>query len=130
MTTKGNTAHSADNEADHDEGRARPRRPRRILWIAGTLCAAALAAAAVAIVFVNLPGGYSSPVAEAAAHHNACGAGALAATVAACQASGATQGILLDYYTSADVESGRRLFGGGRPQDAVGYAGVVFAQKV
>ena len=66
-------------------------------------------------------------VGEAAANHNACGAGALAATVAACRACGAQRGILLDYRTSADVESSNGLFGRATSEDMVGYAGVVFA---
>lgn len=66
-------------------------------------------------------------VGEAATHHNACGAGALAASVAACRACGAQRGILLDYRTSADVESSRGWFGRTGSEDMVGYAGVVFA---
>ena len=45
----------------------------------------------------------SALVPEAARHHNACGSGALAAAAAACQAQGATKGIVLDYRTSYDV---------------------------
>ena len=66
-------------------------------------------------------------VPEAARHQNACGAGALAATIAACRECGAQKGILLDYRTSSDAEGGRGGFFGGPPADAVGYAGVVFA---
>jgi AmmeMemoRadiSam system protein B len=66
-------------------------------------------------------------VGEAAANHNACGAGALAATVAACRARGAHQGILLDYRTSADVETARGMFGRIMSENVVGYAGVVFS---
>lgn len=53
-------------------------------------------------------------------HHNACGPGAIAATVAAARARGVPAGRLLQYTTSADVrpEWGR--------EDFVGYAGVVF----
>ncbi|MBI4464717.1 MAG: AmmeMemoRadiSam system protein B [Acidobacteria bacterium] len=58
--------------------------------------------------------------AEASRHHNACGAGAMAATVAAAQIAGAQHGYLLDYTTSYDVA----------PEDefrmAVGYAGLLF----
>ena len=54
---------------------------------------------------------------------SACGAGALAATIAACRESGATQGRLLTHTTSAEVV---RRIGGGLEDDAVGYAGVVF----
>ena len=66
-------------------------------------------------------------VPEAAQHQSACGAGALAATAAACRECGARKGILLDHRTSLDVEGGRDGFFGGPPADAVGYAGVVFA---
>jgi len=67
-----------------------------------------------------------SIVSQASGKGNACGAGALAATVAACRECGARRGILLDHRTSADAEVTR---GGsfGRPvDDAVGYAAVVF----
>lgn len=57
---------------------------------------------------------------EAHRRHNACGAGAMAATVAAAQVLGVRHGFLLEYTTSHDVV----------PEDefhmAVGYAGVVF----
>jgi len=59
-------------------------------------------------------------VAEASQHRNACGAGAMAATVAAAQVLGAQRGYQLEYTTSFDVV----------PEDefrmAVGYAGLVF----
>lgn len=59
-------------------------------------------------------------LAEAAANRNACGAGALAATIAAARAMGADEGVLVDYTTSHDV----------RPESAftmaVGYAGFLF----
>jgi AmmeMemoRadiSam system protein B len=61
-------------------------------------------------------------VKEAVANRNACGAGAIAATIAACKASGATQATLLEHTTSYDVLS--RTF----PEpmrDAVGYAAMV-----
>lgn len=58
--------------------------------------------------------------AEAKKHHNACGSGALAATVAAVKATGAEKGYLLQYTTSYDV----------MPEGvfamAVGYAGILF----
>jgi len=57
---------------------------------------------------------------EAAQHQNACGAGALAATVAAARALGGAQGVLLEHTTSQDVMP-ERPFG-----DAVGYAGIIF----
>ena len=59
-------------------------------------------------------------VPEVESHHNACGPGATAATVAFAAARGVERGVLLDYATSFDV----------RPDPvfemAVGYAGVVF----
>lgn len=59
-------------------------------------------------------------VSEARQHQNACGSGALAATVAAAAALGASRGHLLDYRTSFDAapEAVFRM--------AVGYAGIVF----
>ena len=63
-------------------------------------------------------------VAEAAANSNACGAGAIAATVAAAGAMGADQAALIDYTTSHDVM-------GDPPeafQMAVGYAGILFGK--
>lgn len=61
---------------------------------------------------------------EAAQHHNACGAGAIAATIAACRELGATRADLLAHTTSFEV-----LFPRFRQpmDDAVGYAGVVFS---
>ena len=61
-------------------------------------------------------------VPEAAAHYNACGAGAVAAAVAAARALGAVRGRTLQYTTSADVmpEPGAAR--------AVGYVGMVFEQ--
>jgi AmmeMemoRadiSam system protein B len=59
-------------------------------------------------------------VAETAAHHNACGGGALAATVAAARALGAQKGVLLEYTTSHHVMPR------GPATDFVGYAAVVF----
>jgi len=60
-------------------------------------------------------------VPEASRHQNACGAGAIAATVAAARARGAADVSVVDYTTSADVrpEWGRENF--------VGYAGVLFS---
>lgn len=59
-------------------------------------------------------------VPEAESHHNACGPGATAATVAFAEARGVERGVLVDYATSFDV----------RPDPifemAVGYAGLVF----
>ena len=58
---------------------------------------------------------------EVARNRNACGAGAIAATIAAVKRLGATRGILLEHTTSHEV-LGERGFG-----DAVGYAGVLYA---
>ena len=59
-------------------------------------------------------------IGEAHSHHNACGAGALAATLAAATVLGAERGYQVDYTTSYDVV----------PEDefrmAVGYAGMLF----
>ncbi len=60
-------------------------------------------------------------VAEAFEHGNACGSGAVAATLAGVRQLGASKGILLDHSTSAEVT------GTVEASDAVGYAGVVFA---
>ena len=57
---------------------------------------------------------------EASQHRNACGAGAIAATVAAAKMLGAKQGYLLEHTTSHDVMPERPA------TDAVGYAGIVF----
>ncbi|MFH1420286.1 MAG: AmmeMemoRadiSam system protein B [Planctomycetota bacterium] len=60
---------------------------------------------------------------EAAANSNACGAGAIAATLGACGAYGATRATLLEHTTSYEVLS--RLHD--EPaRDAVGYASVLF----
>ncbi|HIQ01456.1 MAG TPA: AmmeMemoRadiSam system protein B [Anaerolineales bacterium] len=59
-------------------------------------------------------------VPETAAHHNACGGGAIAATVAAARTLGAQKGVLLEYTTSHHVR------GHGPATDFVGYAAVVF----
>lgn len=64
-------------------------------------------------------------VPEAAEHHNACGAGAVAAALAAVREAGATRGIVLEYSTSYDVA--RRLYADENDDTAVGYASVVFA---
>ena len=63
-------------------------------------------------------------VPEAAEHRNACGSGAVAATVGAVRAMGATVATLLDHTTSAEVlrETASR-----ERADSVGYAGVVFS---
>ena len=57
---------------------------------------------------------------EAERNRNACGPGALAATVAAASAMGAEKGRLIEYTTSYDVMPE------GEFQMGVGYAGIVF----
>ena len=52
--------------------------------------------------------------------HNACGAGAMAATIAAAEVLGAERGYLVEYTTSHDVEKK------GEFRMAVGYAGLLF----
>ncbi len=59
---------------------------------------------------------------EVAAHHSACGGGPIAATLAACQALGATQAVLLEHTTSYEVAS---RAGGESADMSVGYAGIV-----
>jgi len=59
-------------------------------------------------------------VEEARQHHNACGAGAIAATIVAAKALGAKKGHLLHYTTSYDEKPE------GPPRDFVGYASLVF----
>lgn len=59
-------------------------------------------------------------VQEAAQHRNACGAGAIAATVAAAGVLGAERGYLLEHTTSQEVMPERQA------ADAVGYAGLIF----
>ena len=61
---------------------------------------------------------------EAASRQSACGSGAIAATMVAAAAMGASRGICLEYTTSAEVMAAKDL---GRADDAVGYAAVVFA---
>lgn len=59
---------------------------------------------------------------EALANHNACGPGAVAATIAACKAYGARGATLLEHTTSYEVLRDRYR----EPaRDAVGYAGIV-----
>ena len=61
---------------------------------------------------------------EAAARNNACGAGAIAATITASAALGATAGVCLEYTSSAEVME--KVYST-RADDCVGYAAVVFA---
>ena len=63
-------------------------------------------------------------VPEAELHGNACGAGAVAATVAAVRHLGADGATLLQHTTSHEVPGGRGGF------DSVGYAGIVFTSSV
>ncbi len=60
--------------------------------------------------------------AEARGHHNACGPGAVAATIRCAAALGATHGRLLYYTTSYDVMPE------GTPTDLVGYSAVIYTQ--
>lgn len=62
-------------------------------------------------------------VGEAAKNRNACGAGAVAATLSAVTALGATEATLLTHTTSAEVLSSGRP---GESTDSVGYAGFLF----
>lgn len=59
---------------------------------------------------------------EVKAHHNACGAGAVAATIAYAQELGATEGLLLHYTTSHEVMPL------GPARDLVGYGAVALAK--
>ncbi|NOS99941.1 MAG: AmmeMemoRadiSam system protein B [Phycisphaerales bacterium] len=60
-------------------------------------------------------------VPETTARRNACGGGAIAATIAACSAMGADRAVLVEHATS------RETMGMMREMNAVGYAGLVFA---
>jgi AmmeMemoRadiSam system protein B len=62
-------------------------------------------------------------VAEAEAHSNACGSGALAAATAAARAMGAAAGRVLEYTTSAEVLNELDA------DRAVGYVGLVFEKR-
>ncbi|MHB0857241.1 MAG: AmmeMemoRadiSam system protein B [Anaerolineae bacterium] len=61
-----------------------------------------------------------SVLAEASEHHNACGAGAIAATIACTASLGAGAGVLLQQTTSYDIMPS------GPATDLVGYGAVVF----
>lgn len=63
-------------------------------------------------------------VPEASAHENACGAGALAATVAACKIAGATKGRCISYTNSYEVV--HAIYPNDPDDTSVGYASVVF----
>jgi len=64
-------------------------------------------------------------VPEAARRHNACGAGAIAAAVAACREMGATRGVCLRYTNSYEVI--HEMYPDEPDDTTVGYASVVFA---
>lgn len=61
-------------------------------------------------------------VAEARENHNACGPGAIAATIAACRELGAMRGVVLEHTNSSETLARR----GEGMVDAVGYASVKF----
>jgi AmmeMemoRadiSam system protein B len=60
---------------------------------------------------------------SAAAHSNACGPGAAAATVAAAKRLGKTKGMLLEHINSNEVMMAKM---GQVSQESVGYAAIVF----
>jgi MEMO1 family protein len=62
---------------------------------------------------------------EAQGNRNACGAGAIAATISACKAMGAESGRVLSYDNSYRIV--HRRYGETRDDTTVGYASVVFA---
>lgn len=64
-------------------------------------------------------------VPEACERMNACGAGAIAATIAATARMGATKGILLEYTNCHEVL--QKLYPGQADDTTIGYASVVFA---
>ncbi|MCL2700501.1 MAG: AmmeMemoRadiSam system protein B [Phycisphaerae bacterium] len=64
-------------------------------------------------------------IGEAATHHNACGAGAIAATIAACRQRGATAAHLLEYTHSYAVM--HHLYPADPDDSTVGYASVIFS---
>ena len=64
-------------------------------------------------------------VPEAQARQNSCGAGAIAAAIAACAEMGASRALVLQYTTSYRVM--RETYAGGLDYTTVGYASVVFA---
>lgn len=64
-------------------------------------------------------------VAESASHHNSCGAGAVAAGIAAAVELDADAYVELEHTTSADVEGGT----GGSPSTSVGYESGVFTRS-
>ena len=65
-------------------------------------------------------------ISEAAAHGNACGAGAVAAAIAACREMGATRGHCIEYTNSYQVI--HALYPSDPDDTTVGYASVVFGR--
>ncbi len=63
-------------------------------------------------------------IGEAQQQRNACGAGAIAATIAACKCLGATRGVCIEYTNSYEVI--RAIDPDYRDDTTVGYASVVF----
>ncbi|MFQ6049059.1 MAG: AmmeMemoRadiSam system protein B [Phycisphaerae bacterium] len=61
-------------------------------------------------------------VPEARRNHNACGAGAVAATIAACRQCGADRAVVLEHTTSYEVLGGQL---GQTMEDSVGYVGIL-----
>ena len=64
-------------------------------------------------------------ISEATKRGNACGAGAIAACVAACRQMGATAGHCIEYTNSYNVV--RAMYPNESDDTTVGYASVVFA---
>ena len=77
------------------------------------------------MIFINLVKQLAgdSVVASANNYNNACGAGAVAATIAAVKALGGTKGELLTHTTSAEIMAQKYSQ---KSEDSVGYAGMVF----
>ncbi len=61
---------------------------------------------------------------EAQHHHNACGAGAIAAAISACHHMGATRGRCLEYTNSYEIT--RALSPNTKDYTTVGYASIIF----
>lgn len=66
----------------------------------------------------------SGVIAEASEHGNACGAGAIAATIAASRELGATRGLLLQYTHSYNIM--HQIYPDDPDETTVGYASIVF----
>ncbi|NLW87553.1 MAG: AmmeMemoRadiSam system protein B [Planctomycetes bacterium] len=67
----------------------------------------------------------ASIVPETRAHQNACGAGAIAAAIAATRQMGASRGVLLEYTNSFEIVHG--IYPGEADDTTVGYAAILFA---